>query len=151
MKKGLQPIEERMENILRRMESGEMAIDHFLDEIKEEQPALFNYVFAEDNAFLTDKEKDHLLFITALLWTFRQIENPLSVDDIQHTEEAMWAEAEISDFPYSSSHPQIEALHDELFAMLIDCTDTEDTGITPAGARWLQVKGFTIAIILSCA
>lgn len=150
MKDNETSLEKRMDLILQQMELGQLEVDETLDSMRTEQPGVFNYIFAGDNAFLTEAEKDQLLFMSAVLWSLDQTDDVVTVDEILKTEEIIWAEAELPDFPYSSAHPLIEEVHDELFAFLIDCTDPEDADVTVAGAKWLLVKGFTMVINLQC-
>jgi|GEM_PF-4450951 len=143
-------IEERMDCVLSDMESGAWTVEQCLEDTRDASPHILTYLFDDDNHFLTDSEKNQLLFIHAVLWKFRDSAAEFTTEDLHDLEEVFWDEAEQSDFPFSSAHPKIEAIPDEIYAVMLDCTDTDAHDLTDAGSKWLLVKGFTLSSLMKC-
>ena len=139
---------EKIDEILYAMEKGEWTAEQCMDETRREQRGIFDYLFREENELLTSNENHQLLFMHAIFWKLRKSKQVISPNEIEELEDLIWAESEIDDFPYASALPEIEALDDEIVAVIIDCVDNEIHSITGVGAQWIMIKGFVLAILL---
>lgn len=139
----------RIDDILFKMEQGEWTAEQCLMETRQEQPVLHAYLFSEENEFLTPDENQQLLLLHAIIWPLRKTDQPIAPSAIEELEDAIWAEAERKEFPFDATNPKIEALHDDIFAIIIDCADRDLHAITAIGAQWLIIKGLVLAILLT--
>ena len=142
-------LQEQIDDLLSRMEAGELSMEASLDACAQDQPMLLDYLFQEEHDLLTETEKNQLLFLFSVLWQIKNRKQEIQANEIEDLEEAIWTENEIDNFPYSSSFPLIESLDDEIFALVIDCADKEIHEITEVGEEWILVKGFVLACLLN--
>lgn len=139
---------DKIDHILKDLESGALTPEDYLTDTNNEQPALFRYLFLDENEMLTSREKDQLIFLHGILWNLRSRDRIVKQEDIEILEEEFWAEKEAGLFPYDTAHAAIEKLSDDTFSIIMDCTETDDFELTRAGSEWLMIKGFVIAALI---
>jgi hypothetical protein len=141
-------LQQRIDQILIDMEAGQWTAEKCLAETRDQQAGVYDYLFTDENNFLSLEEKNQLLFLHAILWKIRPAIGIIEPAEIESLEEEYWAESDRANFPYDSEHPRLDALDDEVFAIVMDCTDAEIHDLTEIGAEWILVKGLVLSTLL---
>ncbi len=141
-------LEQKIDQILLDMENGIWTADLCLPETQRIQPVIHDYLFADDNDFLTIPEKNQLIFLHAILWKIKSVKDQIVPQAIEDLEEEYWNENEDNNFPFDSEHPKLDALPDEIVAVVLDCCDSSIHGLSEIGAEWILIKGLVLASLL---
>ena len=141
-------LQKQIDQVLVDMENGVWTAEICLEESRQQQPGIYDYLFTDENDFLSNEEKNQLIFLHAILWKIKTVDHVVQPEDIESLEEAYWEENEKANFPYDSDHPQLDALSDEVVGVVLDCTDAEIHELTEVGAEWILIKGMVLATML---